>query len=391
MASSLLDIYKGIRDTPERFHTEAEYRKIIDDLFYGLTLLDKSYFLQARERNEDLTSVMNLLAEKKRGVMDAYLAGNYKGVIDQALDLKNSFGPNALTGEIGFALALSLAREGRTEEATQVGEEIVRTLEGRPDLVDLRAHMAEWFLQLGQRDKALRMYEKLTDVLDERQAAVEGLGKKVKGAPETQPGAVETSVPQPEQTSETKELEAPPAPFLQTVEKLVREGRFGEARDLLVARKSQAPSDSEAGAIDRALKELDSAEEKFLDEKMASLSHREESLSDARKLLDEEKYEEAISQLEVLEKDHVAGDETEALKQRAIDEWINRERNRAAKLFLAAKQTEDPYRKEKYLNECFAILKNVALRYPSSPLMEKVRSHMETVSEELSKLKKAEQ
>ena len=43
-------------------------------------------------------------------------------------------------------------------------------LEGRPDLIHLRADMVEWQLDMGNREKATEIYEKLVDNLDERAA-----------------------------------------------------------------------------------------------------------------------------------------------------------------------------------------------------------------------------
>jgi outer membrane protein assembly factor BamD (BamD/ComL family) len=113
---------------------------------------------------------------------------------------------------------------------------------------------------------------------------------------------------------------------------------------------------------------------------------REEALKKARELIESEKFEEAISELESLEVNQDNSREVRELKEQAIEGLINRERNRAAKIFLAAKNTSDPRKKEEYLKSCYDILNNLLEKYPSSPLREKLKSHIKKVSEELDRL-----
>jgi outer membrane protein assembly factor BamD (BamD/ComL family) len=74
----------------------------------------------------------------------------------------------------------------------------------------------------------------------------------------------------------------------------------------------------------------------------------------------------------------------------AMEKIINRERNKAAKLFLDARNTKDPAKKEEMLNSSYNILKAVADKYPSSPLIPKVRDNMNQVTRELAKSRKGE-
>jgi outer membrane protein assembly factor BamD (BamD/ComL family) len=65
---------------------------------------------------------------------------------------------------------------------------------------------------------------------------------------------------------------------------------------------------------------------------------------------------------------------------------INRERNRAAKNFLAAKKTRDMNKKRQYLRKSYYILKSLIDKYPSSKEINKVKSNMKTVVEEMDRL-----
>ena len=107
----------------------------------------------------------------------------------------------------------------------------------------------------------------------------------------------------------------------------------------------------------------------------------------ARQSLEEEKFEQAISNLDNLSEGEESL-EVRELREQAIEGLINRERNRAARIFLNAKRTQDPVKKEEYLVTCYQILNSLIEKYPSSPLSEKIRSHIRKVSEEMEKLKR---
>jgi hypothetical protein len=390
MASRLLETYEAVKAESRQGLSEAECRTLVEELFQGLGLVDENYFAHLQQGTAGSTELATLLASRRSAIMDAYLIGNYKGAINQCLELKKQFGPDALTREIKLVFTLSLAREGMTEEAINLGGDILQESKGSPDLFDLRLFLARWLLQSGEKERAHRIYEKLTDVLGEREAAVQGLGKEVGTASEPAAGG-ETLPQQPPEQTTPEAARGPLASLLERGHELTKEERFGEARELLSRAKDQVESPSEKEAIDQALLNLDSAEDRFLSEKIASLSRRKDSLESARQLLEEEKFEEAISQLESLEKEHLAGRESEVLKERAIEQLINRERNRAAKFFLAAKQTQDTSKKEAYLRESYGILKNLLDKYPSSPLIDKVKSNLAIVTEEIEKLGKPKQ
>ena len=86
---------------------------------------------------------------------------------------------------------------------------------------------------------------------------------------------------------------------------------------------------------------LELAENDYLEKKISNISLKRD-IEQARILLEEERFEEAICRLEVLETENEENHEVIELKQFAMDKLITRERNKAAGVFLAAKKTTDP-------------------------------------------------
>jgi hypothetical protein len=167
---------------------------------------------------------------------------------------------------------------------------------------------------------------------------------------------------------------------------LVQEKKFDEARELLFSAKSDGLPGRDAEAITQALNSIDVAEEGYIQERISIISRTKEGLERARKLMEEENFEETISSLDALGTD-TGNQEVVRLKEEAIERLINRERNRAAKMFLEAKRCDDPVKREEYLNSSYNILKAIDDKYPSSPLNSRIKSHIIAVKEELDKMK----
>ena len=145
---------------------------------------------------------------------------------------------------------------------------------------------------------------------------------------------------------------------------------------------------SEIETIDQALKTVDLAEERYQKDRNSKLSHEEETLEATRKLIEEENFEQAIAKLEELRDNQDINVETRELKDLTIEKFINRERNKAAKIFLMAKRTTDPAKKAELLLSSYKILKALIKKYPSSNLIQKLNDHSKKVREELVKLGK---
>ncbi len=384
IASNFLDAYRELQNLSSAKPSEEQYLRVIHDLYSCLSLIDKKYFDTAKDMKADHWRTMSLFSKKRDDILESYLSGDFQDVIDSCIALKTVFGPDALTPDIGLLFALSLAQKGMLDEAVNIGEGIARELETSPDIVQLRTGIAEWYLQQGQREKAILVYEKLADTLDENGIDVQSLSRRIAAAEKT--ALLIGPISDPTQSQWMKEVTV--EHLLEEVEKLLEENRFSEARDLLRVQAPKVLSTPEKETLNQALKRLELAEENYLEKKISMISMNRD-MEQARRLLEEERFEEVISKLEALESEEEDSREIKELKQFAIEKLINRERNRAAKIFLAAKETQDPVRKEEYFRKALGILNALVEDYPLSPLNEKLTSHIKIVEEALDKLDKS--
>jgi hypothetical protein len=157
---------------------------------------------------------------------------------------------------------------------------------------------------------------------------------------------------------------------------------------LLVKRRISTEDTDEIGKIEEALKKVAAAKDASEKEKVAKGPSGDPELDSTRKLMEAGKYEEAIKQLDERKLATGGDSKSDALKSEAVTKLINQERNRAAKLFLAAKNTSSTSQKAKLLTDCLNILKALVEKYPTSPMIEKINSHIAKVEEELSTLQK---
>ena len=384
MALDLLNAYRLVERLSQKsdeagpdYITGPEYHRVIRALFNSLALLDENCFSEKRDHTQDYPEPVSYFVNKRNEILNTYLSGDFKTVINHCLGLKTLFGPDAISPEIGVVFALSLAVEGMLEEAIDIGERTANDLRAYPDLVHLRAKIAEWHLELDERKKALVVYEKLTDIVDEQQAMVQSLGRKITGRPITQ------KLPHPEMDAQTKKQMDE---CLKEVDRLVQEHNFSEAKALLILKRKEASSPAEIEIVRQALEGLETAQDRYVEDKISMLSRKKQTLKLARKLVEKEEFEEAISSLDALQTEQGKTHEITELKEQATEKLINSERNRAAKIFLTAKKTQDPAKKEEYLRSSYEILKALIDKYPLSPLNKKLKSHIKKVTEELHKL-----
>jgi hypothetical protein len=387
IASNLLATYETIRSSLQNESSSYDESKIIQILFENLGRLEQEYFLRERFKAPAYSKALSSFSDKRKKIVDAYLAGDYQGVINDCVDLEATFGPDSLTPEIGLLFAVALARKGMLSEAIIISEKIIREFEGKPDLIHLRASMIEWQLDLGNREKALQIYEKMMDDLDEREDI---LAKSKLAVMEEGRRASRKKVPEAAYAGELREFTKIDSTedLLKAVDELLQKHEFGEAKLLLIKHRIRTQEGPELEIIDQALKTVDLAEERFLQEKSAKLSYEKESLKQAQKLIEEENFEEALAKLETLRDAQDMTPQIRELKRVATERLIKRERNRAAKYFLMARKTADPTRKEELLLSSYDILKALVGNYPSSPMIEKLNDNLRTVREELAKLGK---
>jgi len=387
LALDLLSAYKTIRSASQSPASRDEYREIVRTLFSNLSQMDERYFLKEKHDDETYSKVIKLFILKKREILNNYLAGNYQGVIDDCIELEALFGPDSLTPDIGLLFAVSLSKKEKLDEAVHIGEKIISEMEGKPDRIHLRANIMGWQLDMGDREKAFQTYEKLVDNLDESEAIFNSakkriLSKEIKTAHHER-------IPNDDSSHDGEVREKDPMEILlKEVDRLVQNHAFTEAKLLLIKQRLRVQEESALETIDQALKTVDLAEERYGKEVKTPVSPEREKIELATKLIEEENFEEAIIKLNEIQDESEISYETEKLKELAIEKLINKERNKAAKIFLQAKKTSDPAKKEEMLISSYNILKSLIERYPSSNLLEKLNDHLQKVKDELAKLKK---
>jgi tetratricopeptide (TPR) repeat protein len=383
-ALSLLSDYAKIRSAASADMSDKDYQEIIRILFSDLSMLDERYLLnKVKVTDQSFSKVINRHYLKEQEILDSYLSADYQRVISKCAELEASFGRNSLTPYTGLLFAMSLAKSNRLTEAIKIGGKIVEELEGRPDLIHLRASIIEWQLDKGNREKAIKLFEKLIDDLDERKAVFESAEEKINNYNKNL-RKVEGTAPKDLLKRETglpgsDGIER----LLDEVDSLVKKGAFEEAKLLLSKWRLKTEEGSERETIEQALKSVNLAQEKYRDE----ASQEKKAIEKATKLIEQENYKDAITGLETLNNDKNAGPEIKKLRDLAIEKLINSERNRAAQIFLMAKNTGDPKKKKELLLSSYNILKELIDTYPSSTLIDKLNNNLSKVEDDLKKFR----
>jgi hypothetical protein len=192
----------------------------------------------------------------------------------------------------------------------------------------------------------------------------------------------------PSEASGEGQRKGPPNPSetLEAVEELTKEGRFEEARSMLKENRESIQSGTQSDTYEQALERLEKAEEQHLREQIGAISMKEQTLSRARQLVESEKFDDAIATIDSLGVEESANEAARAILDEAVSGIVNRERNRAAKAFYSAKQTDDPIKRETYLRSSHDILKQLIYKYPSYILINKIKSNLSTVEAEMAKV-----
>ena len=386
ITTDLLATYRLTKKLAPARLTRKEYQSLIRSLFKSLTLMDERYF-EKEKSTLDYSKTLTLFVGKRDEIIDLYLKGNFKAVIRRSLELKEIFGSDALTTEIGLLFALSLAKEGKLEQAIKIGEGIAGELDQLPDIIQLRSRIAQWQLKLGRKEKALHTYEKLTDNQDERMALIQNLNGQINRALKTDRSDISGSPPaKPAPETDVRQGDYSIDQLLKEVNSLVREHEYREARILLIKERIKIEEGPESEIIDRELAKIEQREEDFQEQKQARDAYLKQTFDTAKILIEEEKFEEAVNKLDEIKDAQDLSAESAALRERAVENHINRERNRAAEIFLAAKKTKDLAKREELLKSSYEILKDLIDKYPASPLNQKLRSHIVIVKKEIDRL-----
>ncbi|MCP4578193.1 MAG: hypothetical protein GY846_18130 [Deltaproteobacteria bacterium] len=380
---ALLEAYGRLKKSSPGPVTGNECDILTQSLFKSMSLMENTYFESFGKVSDDKNSFADFM-ERQNEIRDLYLDKNYAGVIQRTLALQTSF-PNGLTPEIGMMFAISLANDGMLEEAIEIGSEVAKRIEKTSDAVQFRGDIAQWQLALGQRMQAVNTLGKISRTQNDRSAMINDLRDRIERMPK-EPGQPFHSMFQPPEGTAPQEVQPRMALLREKVDALTRQHEFNEARQLLLKEKAEREEGPETELIDRALNNIETAETAYEESAKIKETYLKQTYESAKKSYEKEDYKEAIATLEALEKAQGLNAEAAELKGRAIESLINRERNRAAELFLEAKKTQDLEKKRALLGASYKTLKTLLEDYPQSPLKHKLMSHMNIVLKEMGKL-----
>lgn len=177
-----------------------------------------------------------------------------------------------------------------------------------------------------------------------------------------------------------------PSKASQVAEKPTDENRFDDGLPPHPKDRESLHGMAQPGTHGQTADSVEQGEEQHLRERIERIAMKEQGLSRAKQLVEAEKFEEAIAAIDTLGTEGSVSEASRALMDEAVAGIVNQERNRAAKAFYAAKQTDDPAKKEAYLRTSHDILKKLLDKYHSSILISKIKSNFETVKSEMAKL-----
>lgn len=382
-ASALLSAYRLLKKIAPGPVTGKECNILAQSLFRSMSLMENTYFEKIGKAPDDENSFADFI-QRKNEILDLYLDQNYKGVIQRTLALRTSF-PGGLTPEINIIFAISLAEDGMLDEAVEIGMAVAEEIEGTRDVVQLRGDIIQWQLALGQPTQATKTLERISHTRDNRTAMINDLRNRIEQAPRDSDQPFH-SMFQTAEGSDPQELQPHMVLLQEKVDALVRNHEFAEARQLLLKEKAEREEGPETEVIDRALNNIEETETAYEENVMIKATYLKETYEAAGRLYEKEDYKGAITTLEAAENTYELSTEAADLKNRAIEGLINRERNRAAAIFLEAKKTKDPNKKKERFETSYKILQTLVEDYPQSPLKNKLTSHINIVQREIEKL-----
>jgi len=361
-AEALLEVYKLLQDAPFPSPNDSPYSRLIARIYLRLERIESAFQSPRNLGPSGEKTVMEAYRKKRQRILETYLSGNSRGVINQVLSLKNRFGDGALTPGINLVFAVSLANQGLFKEAIETGEVLAKKLEKRPDLLILQGKLATWYSRLGKEDAAMLRYDKMNDLMDDRTALLNRLKEELH-APSKRQKAMHLPLPR----------------VLKKVEENLRERAFDDAKTLLTQkREDPSLSVAEKDTIDKALVRVERAKQAFE-------GKEKDALEKVRRLLEKEQYDQALDLLKNLKSEGFEGYQVSELERRATEGFIRRRRKKAAALFLRARTAGSSLEKKEYLRQSRNILQQLLDKFPSSPSRDKILQNLDMVDREMGK------
>jgi hypothetical protein len=395
VAMELLNSYQIIGATLQPPMTEGDRQRVIRLLFESLTKLDEQYFQKGETGQLPVTRSYDQYSSLRKEILHDYLASDHEKVVNKCIGLQASFGEESLAPEVGILFSISLSKQGRLREAVAAGEKVLREIDRNPDRVNLRAYILEWQLAMGQERSAQESLKDLVQRVAEKEVLLRqvrqktGTSEKIE-PPTSAPG--EVPLPAAEMTAEEPATvgSGSLAKSLDEAKELIQKKEYTKAKFILLQQRIRFPEGPETESIDQMMQAVEAAEgEKGEEEPAARRATVDtERITIAKRLIEEENYDEALAKLNEIQQEGNSPADVTALKEVATEKLINRERNKAAKLFLMARSETDAGKKEELLSNSMNILKGLLEKYPTSPLKKKISENMTTIRDEMNRMKK---
>lgn len=380
--ANLIVDYHRIRELSRGEASQDDLREIILTLFNNLSMLDERYLESLGQASDEIyLEAAKELNLKKQDIYINYINKDYAAVISECEEMQEVFGEDSIAFETGILLAMSLAAEGRFTEAIEIGDKIIAEIEQRPDLIHLRAGIIQWRIDTGNKENALKEYQELIEDIDQCRAV---LDKTTEMVNTRDVNTVESAQALDMFLDKefTPDNDSRIAGILKEIDNLKKQADFTGARLLLLKWKLRTDDPVELAEINKAITDLELSESEYL-ERIKTDSG--EGIEAATKMIEEEDYESAINLLDLIKSNGDLSPEIDKKRAIAVERLINEERNRAARIFLTAKKTNDIKKKRELLLSAQDILADLIEKYPSSGMVEKVKSNLDSVNDELIK------
>lgn len=381
------DILRGYKNVMQLLDTAPETgsgdSRLMSEILFGeLVKLEKLHFHAAQEEREKASTHFSWYHRKRSYVREQFLLGNFENALRACQELEQAYGRERVIQDIGPFWAVSLAETGKVVDAIRLGQETLPELEGQHDPIYLYSRMVSWNLDIGDQEKARENYNKLVDSLNQANTLLKTADRSLR------PVEAER-VPPPSSTLEDISHEKLPGPLVEALERvrdLIQKKAFDDAKLLLVRQKIRYSNGAEARAVEKAMERVEMAERDF---KLKGSNDAREELEDAieeiRAFIEREKYEAALQRLDAMKPSDDIRIRITALKDQATSGIIQQDRDKAARLYLKARNTVDVSEKQRSLNSSYQLLKNLLDRFPDSPMAPKIQDNLDTVKIEMEK------
>jgi tetratricopeptide (TPR) repeat protein len=415
-AEYLLKTYKKIDKLQKKQLTcqskdtgKTIYRPMIERLFQGLTKLEGGYFkdrYKAWFAEDQFSKQLNLDIKE----MESFCSKkDYRKLMESYEMVKNTYGDTLIPLTIKFCYANALSRSNKVKEAITVVEEIIEN--GPLNAIEMRYDLVDWYLKKKDLNKALENFKELSFEVD-RGIDIFLLAEK-KVTPPTHDKLSDTTKKlsiDDIRIDDMKQQDATGAKFklnedikkdevknnrykrgelknrvyldngLKKVNTLKDQGKFEEAHVVLVELEEQFNNCKEIDEVKNALNAL------RLEENKAKEKKEDERFLAANRLIENEKYEEAIKKLNRLRQSKKYSKKSHEKIQIAIDEFAKKKRKEASELFFMAKRKADPFEKKELLRRSLKLLEDVRGKYPTSSYSGKIIMNIETIKKEIERI-----